>query len=121
MNNHDVLRKILDETHIIISALEAEDIDIALGSLAKRNELIERFTGEHSERIDLESEKMIRDFDALNAKCIEQLATFKSHMEMEMYANKSKKIDMKQTQKVHDQYSNPYVNNAVGNAFDLKK
>lgn len=121
MNNHDVLQKILDETHIIMSALEAEDIDIALGSLEKRNDLIEQFTSKRSEKIDATAEKMIRDFEALNSICIEKLASFKSHMEIEMYANRSKKIDMKQTQKVHEQYSNPYVNGAVGNAFDLKK
>jgi hypothetical protein len=121
MNNHDVLQKILDETHIIMSALEAEDIDIALGALERRNQFITQFTSERSEKIDAAGEKMIRDFESLNVVCIEKLTTFKSHMEIEMYANRSKKIDMKQTQKVHEQYSNPYVNDAVGNAFDLKK
>lgn len=121
MNNHEVLQNILDETHIIFSALEAEDIDIALSALERRSVLIEHFLNGRSESIDAKAEVMIRDFDALNAICIKKLASFKSHMEMELYANKSKKIDMKQKQKVYEQYSNPYMNSVVGNAFDLKK
>ena len=99
----------------------ADQMSTAHLSLATWVGELEIIKNERSEKIDATAEKTIRDFEALNLICIEKLASFKSHMEIEMYANRSKKIDMKQTQKVHEQYSNPYVNGAVGNAFDLKK
>jgi hypothetical protein len=117
----DILEKILEETYILSSALEAQDIDMALKTLERRSEWVDKFTSSNFDPNDQDLKLLIRKFDDENKLCIEKMEDFRGSMEVELNQVKTEKNNLNKNLKIHEQYSNPYVNDAVGNAFDLKK
>ncbi len=117
----DILEKILEETYILSSALEVQDIDMALKTLERRNEWVEKFKSSNFDPTDQQLKILIRKFDDENKLCIEKMEDFKGSMEVELNQVKIEKKNLNKNLKIHEQYANPYANDSVGNAFDLKK
>lgn len=121
MKPNVILHKILEETYILSNALDVQDIDMVLSTLERRNTWIEHFKTLSFDKADLEINSLILKFDEENQLCIKKMSGFRESMEVELSQVNGQKKKMKQNQKIHDQYSNPYNNGSVGNAFDLKK
>ena len=120
MNAKEIAKKILDETYILNGALEAQDMDMALESLKRREKWIEQFGEREEKSLDPETEALIRKFESENIKCMALLEIFKDKMTHALYEVKAEKKKTVQKLKVHDSYSNPYAK-GVGTSFDLKK
>lgn len=120
MTLKEIIGKVLEETHIISSALEAKDIDIALKALSRRKEWIDKLGTIEKKEINPEIEELVKKFNEENKQCMEKLAIFKDEIQHEANVNKSRKVKVKTERKIHEQYTNPYTG-GVGTSFDLKK
>lgn len=121
MKPKEILEKILEETYLLSSALDIKDVDMVLLTLERRNVWIEKFKASNFDKTDKEIKQLIQNFDEENRQCIEKMGDFRVSMEVELNQIKTEKKKMKQNQKIHEQYSNPYASRSVGNTFDLKK
>jgi len=120
MNKCELIESIVSETYIILSAIEAKDIDIVESSLENRRKLIESFNLAEESIITECTKEKIGKFKFLNTKCIKQLKQMRSELESEMSNVKGEKNKAVKTQKIHDSYMNQNYN-IKGNWFDLKK
>lgn len=120
MKSKDIMNQILNETYILNSALEAEDIDMVLETLKRREVLIDTFGARKNRDLDEETLKMVDTFETENTKCMALLEIFRENISGALYEIKAEKNKTLQKLKVHDSYSNPYAK-GVGTSFDLKK
>lgn len=120
MNSKEMAKKILEETYILNGALEAQDLEMALASLSRREDLIDQFGSRDEKFLDTETKELIEKFETENIKCMALLEIFKDKMTHALYEVKAEKKKTVQKLKVHDSYSNPYAK-GVGTSFDLKK
>ena len=114
------LKKIIEQTRIIISALEANDIEIVLENLEERNRLIESIDISEVDKRHLELTPFLEEFKTLNEKCIFKLKANKRILETEFDAFQGEKKLTLRNQKTQEKYINPY-DYMLSSTFDLKK
>jgi len=118
VNAHEVFRKIMDETHIVRSALEARDMLIVTNALKERERWIEDFK-KFDIHGDAEIESKILEFNRLNDICMKELKVFENEMEEEHYVNKAERKQAHYGHKAQNSYM--LMNARVGRTFDKRK
>lgn len=120
MKTHELLSKVLEETYLLSSAIEAKNMDMVVLVLDRREEWIQQILKMNKQTLDETSKELLMTFETQNQLCMEKLKGLKEEFNHELTQVKAEKNKTIRKQKVHDSYSNPYVG-SVGTSFDLKK
>lgn len=120
MDIRELLEKLLEETYLLSSALEAKNMDMVLSVLERRETLVKVVSSLNLREMDEKSRKILVKFNEENRLCMDKINNLRQEMNQELNQVKAEKNKTIRKQKVHDSYSNPYVG-SVGTSFDLKK
>ena len=118
MTTDQVLRKILDQTYIMLSALESNDLDVMFNALEKRAKWIAVY--DHLLESNEEHKVMLAKFEKLNSQCMVLLEKQMKNLNAELNRVKIDKNRMVQMQRVHQRYQTASVE-LSGSVMDLKK
>ncbi len=124
MKNKALLLQIIDETWIIKSALEADDVEIVLNALSRREAYISKLSPEENveERKVLQS--LVDKFNQLNEGCMSKIQLLLENNEKERMDAKLQENEVKHKNTVarkytrHLEYSS---SNEVYSRINLKK
>lgn len=117
---YDIVDKIMEETYIVQSAVNAGDIDVALTAIDRRQNLLDML-----KKLNVPERKTLiaeiwPEYSQINDECIKGIESLKVKSENEVYKNKNSQHKLVQNRKAHDRYS---MNSAseFGSQFDNKK
>ena len=117
---YDIVDKIMEETYIVQSAVNAGDIDVALTAIDRRENLIQMLG-----KLNVPERKALiaeiwPEYQQINDECMKGIEKLKEKTETEFYKNKGSQHQLVQNRKAHDRYS---MNSAseFGSKFDNKK
>ncbi|MDO4799732.1 MAG: hypothetical protein Q4A52_04360 [Bacillota bacterium] len=121
MTKIEILQKILEETYILISALDAEDLDIVETSLTNRDELIGRYeeAAEPSGHDISVLRQLQEEYRDAHDESMQRLETFRQLLVEAQNRNRTARNEADKTKRIHDQYANQL--DLPGMTLDLKK
>lgn len=116
----ELVDKLMEDTHMLKSVIEAGDIDVAVEILEHRESIINIL-----KQIDTPNKKTLLleiwpEFSEIDQWCRRAIEALRVKSEAEFYQTKTEKHQIRQTRKVHDLYSNN-AHSEFGGMFDNKK
>lgn len=116
----DIVKKIMEDTYMLKSVVQAGDIDVAVEILEHRESLINIL-----KQIDVPKKKELLlaiwpEFLEIDQWCRQAIEALRVQSEAEFYQTKTEKHQLRQTRKVHDIYNNN-AHSEFGGMFDNKK
>jgi len=121
MKPDEIMNKIIEDSYIIKSALEAEDIDIVVETLSRRQQMIDELEKHAPFEADSEIGKKIKLFQQIDQACQSGFETFKSKIQEEQYKVKNERKQMNVNKKVYNQYQMNIPGQMSGLSIDNKK
>lgn len=118
MNKEDVLRKINEETYLLIHALDAQDLDVVERCIAARELLLKKLENAPLPEDQTALRTLQQTFETIHVQSVEKLKAFQQSVEQESRQNKAEQLEALQMQKVHNKYRQADVS---GQSFDVKK
>lgn len=117
---YDIVDKIMEETYIVQSAVDAGDIDVALTAIDRREHYIKML-----EKLNVPERKALiaeiwPEYRTINEACMKGIEKLKLQTENEFYKNKGSQHKLVQNRKAHDRYSQN-SSYEFGSKFDNKK
>lgn len=122
MKDRNVILKILDETKIINSALEAENVEILVSALNNREQLYKEYDTLPSSEKDILKSTMTAEIEKIQKLDQQSIKLFKKvndGLKNKFNQNAAKKARLKKGGVVNKKYRNPYAAFTVGK-FDAK-
>lgn len=116
----DLVGKLMEDTRMLKSVVEAGDVDVAVEILEHRESLINIL-----KQVETPEKKELvlgiwAEFSEIDQWCRQAIETLRIKSEAEFYQTKTEKHQIRQTRKVHDLYSNN-AHSEFGGMFDNKK
>lgn len=125
MSDKDVLgllNQILDDTYILKSAIESEDMDVVETTLARRMTHIDALeTLQEGSVADSEVVSLLERFKEADQQCQMALKALMDKTEAAFFENKSEKRDLIKNKKVHGSYQMQVPDQNAGLTIDHKK
>lgn len=124
MKNETLLLQIIDETWIIKSALEADDVEIVLNALSRREAYISKLSPEERDEERAVLQPLVDQFTQLNEGCMSKIQLLLDSNEKDRLRTKLQENDVKHKSTVarkytrHLEYSS---SNEVYSRINLKK
>ncbi len=117
----EIMNKIIEDSYIIKSALDAEDVDIVVETLSRRQLWIDEL--EKFAPFDVESEiaKKIMIYQKIDQECQIGFEALKSKIQQEQYKVKNERKQMNVNKKVYNQYQMNIPGQMSGLSIDNKK
>lgn len=118
----DLLNQILDDTYILKSAIESEDMDVVETTLARRQTHIEALeTLQEGSVADSEVVSLLERFKETDQQCQMALKALMDKTEAAFFENKAEKRDLIKNKKVHGSYQMQVPDQNAGLTIDHKK
>lgn len=121
MKSDEIMNKIIEDSYIIKSALKAEDIDIVVETLNRRQQWI--FELEKFAPFDVNSEiaKKIKLYQEIDQACQSKFETFYDKIQQEQYKVRNERKQMNTNKAVYNQYQMNIPGQMSGLSIDNKK
>ena len=121
MKPDDIMNKIIEDSYIIKSALEVEDIDIVVETLKRRQQWIDELEKNAPLYANSEIGKKFKLFQQIDQACQSGFETFKDKIQKEQYQVKNERKQMNVNKKVYNQYQMNIPGQMSGLSIDNKK
>ncbi len=117
-----LLNQILDDTYILKSAIESEDLDVIETTLARREMHIDALeTLQQGPVADSEVVSLLERFKEADQQCQMALKALMDKTEAAFFENKAEKRDLIKNKKVHGSYQMQVPEQNAGLTIDHKK
>jgi hypothetical protein len=117
----ELINEILSETKIIRSAVEANDIDIVLNVVERRQKLIDELAAFAPFDPESQNGKKLKEITEIDDNCREGILKMKDQIQLEQYAVKNEKKQMTKSKRAYDQYQQNIPGQLSGLSIDNKK
>lgn len=121
MKPDEIMNKIIEDSYIIKSALEVEDIDIVVETLSRRQLLIDELDKHAPFESNSEIAQKIKLFQQIDQECQSRFEAFKIKIQQEQYKVKNERKQMNVNKKVYNQYQMNIPGQISGLSIDNKK
>lgn len=116
-----LIHDLLSETKIIRSAVEADDIDIVLNVMERRQVLIDELATFAPFDPASETGKVLKEISEIDDRCKGGILKMKEKIQLEQYALKNEKKQMNKSRRAYDQYQQNIPGQLSGLSIDNKK
>jgi hypothetical protein len=121
MKPDEIMNKIIEDSYIIKSALQAEDIEIVNETLERRQQWIDELEKHAPFDVNSEIGKKFKLFQEIDQACQSGFEAFKDKIEQEHYSLKNERKQMNVNKKVYNQYQMNVPGQMSGLSIDNKK
>lgn len=121
MKPDEIMNKIVEDSYIIKSALEAEDIDIVVEVLLRRQHWIDELEKFAPFEVYSEVAKKLELFKQIDEACNSGFEVFKNKIQEEQYKVRKDLMQMTVNKKMNDQYQMNIPGQTSGLSIDNKK
>ncbi len=120
MTGELLIKKILDETYIIESAIEVRNFDIIQHSIQERQKYIDDLIDfvKDNDLTEVMKEDL-KKYEILDKKCMVSMNQFKDEIEEKIHGKKKNKLNTFKRKSAQGSYLN--VSSIIGKKFDNKK
>ena len=117
----ELMQLILDETYIMKSAIEIEDLEVVLTAIDSREQYINALTQLTFDAGDTEIQVLWQKYKTTEAMCNTMMQAFKTKIYEDYTGSKVQHKTMVKTKNVHDRYQLQTKDFLSGQSLDQKK
>lgn len=121
MEIRDLLLKIIDETAILQSALEVEDIDLVESALERRKLLILKLEDENFDGQDQTLMDLYKRFKELDQACLQSFENMEAGLKEAYHSHRMEKQKTEKKKKAMQGYHQVSAYDSAGDKIDGKK
>lgn len=118
---YDVMKKIIDETMILKSAIDIEDMDLIESALERRKRLLEILKTFRWSKDDEELSNLMEKFQKIDVDCKEALKAMEVKLKVSYHEHRVEKQKAQKSKKAMQGYHQVSAYEASGGQVDRKK